>query len=168
MKKWYVIQTKPMREDEVDKRLSLSDADIETFNPKIKSFVGSRSSQVCRAKPLFPSYIFARGDLWDANLHHMVKYTRGVNKVLRCGELPVPVPDEVIEIIKGRVGEGGFIEQQAVFKPGDHVRVRRGILKDLIGILEKPVTAAGRVAVLLRIMNRQMRAILGCADVERV
>ena len=105
-------------------------------------------------------------DLSDPANHHTVKYTRGVNKVLGDGVRPVPIANKVIETIKTRMNAGGIIEQKT-FKVGDQIKIRRGHLRDLIGILERPVSDSGRVAVLLNLFNRQMRVQMKCADIAR-
>lgn len=130
--------------------------------------VRGRKRPTSRIKSLFPSYLFAHADLEDANLHRMVKFTRGVRKVLGDGKKPLAVPDEMIEIIRSRMGESGVIEQRLTMKKGDTVRIRGGIFKELIGILEKPVSAAGRVRVLLQIMNHHVRCEMSAGEVEKV
>lgn len=163
---WYVIQTKPCAEETV--RLHLAKAKFEAFLPRIKTMVRGRSRPVSRIKSLFPSYLFAHLDLNDANLYHMIKYTRGVRRILGNGIIPIPVPDEMIEIIRERMSADGVIEQHLVMKKGDAVRIRSGVFRDLIGILDKPVSAAGRVRVLLNIMRHQVRCNLSAADIERL
>ncbi len=163
---WYVIQTKPTAEDAVCTHLK--NANFETFLPKIQVMVRSSGKSVSRTRVLFPSYVFARFDLNQAGLHHMIKYTRGVRKILGDGDMPVPVPDEMIDIIRDRVDEDGVIEQGLVMKKGDEVRVRSGVFKDLIGILEKPVSASGRVKILLKAMRYAVRCELSAAEVEKV
>lgn len=161
-----MVQTKPMAEDKVCQQFVRSN-EVEPFCPKIRSLTHGRlGANLERYKPLFPSYIFLKGDLADPTNHHMVRYTRGVNKVLGDGERPVPIGDEVVEIIRARTNAGGLIEQ-STYKVGDHIKVRRGYLKDLIGILERPVSDSGRVAVLLNLFNRQMRVALSCADIVK-
>lgn len=162
---WYVIKTKPLAEDEVRQRLAR--ANFEVFLPRIKSIVRSRAKSVARLKSLFPSYLFARLNLEDAEIYHMIKYTRGVHRILGSGAMPVPIPEEVIDCIRQRVNKEGVLEQALVFKKGDSVRIRRGPLRDLIGILEKPVSANGRVRVLLEIMRKVVRADLPCSEIER-
>jgi len=163
---WYVIKTKPCAEDDVKKRLSR--ANFEVFYPRIKSIIRGRSKPMERFKSLFPSYLFARLNLDDPRIFHMIKYTRGVHRILGNGSLPVPVPETVVKVIQDRVNAEDVLEQQIVFKKGDSVRIRRGPLSDLIGILEKPVSAAGRVRVLLQIMRKVVRADLSCSEIERL
>ncbi|MFA4875172.1 MAG: transcription termination/antitermination NusG family protein [bacterium] len=160
---WYVIQTKPLAEDAV--ATHLNNAAFQTFLPKIRTMI--RGRRTTRVKPLFPAYLFARLDLSDANLYRMIKYTRGVRKILGDGSIPVAIPDEMIELIKGRMDGDGVIEQRLTMQKGDEVRIRTGPFRDLVGILEKPVTSAGRVRVLLQIMKHQIRCDLSAGDVER-
>lgn len=161
---WYVVQTKPQDEDRVRQRLEK--ANFEVFLPRIKAAVrGSRGATRIRA--FFPAYLFMRCDFSDTNVIHMIKYTRGVRKILG-GDSPVPLPDVVIDTIKERVGDGDVVVQQMVFKKGDRVRIKSGWMEDLVGVLEKPVSAQGRVRVLLNIINKSVRAELSSADVEHV
>jgi len=163
---WYVIKTKPLAEDDVTLRLSR--AQFEVFYPRIKSIVRNRSKSVAPFKALFPSYIFARLNLSDADIFHMIKYTRGVHRILGSEGVPISIPEELVNVIRERVNAEGVLEQQLVFKKGDSVRIRRGPLKDLVGILEKPVSAAGRVRVLLEIMKKVVKAELSCSEIERI
>lgn len=163
---WFVIQTKPTVEDMVEQHLK--NAHFETFLPKIRVMVRGARRPVARIKSLFPSYVFANLNLNDPDLYRMIKYTRGVRKILGNGLVPIPVPNEVIEIIKERTGLDGCIEQGMIMKQGDAVRIRTGVFRDLVGILEKPVSAAGRVRVLLKIMHHQVKCNLSAADVEKI
>lgn len=161
---WYVVQTKPLAEDIV--RQHFTNAQFETFLPKIQQMV--RGRQYARVKSLFPSYIFVHLDLNDANLYRMIKYTRGVRRILGNGIHPISVPDEMIEIIRERISTEGFIEQRLVLKKGEPVRIRSGPFRDLVGILDKPVSAKGRVQVLLNIMHHQIKCQLSAAEVEKI
>ena len=163
---WYVLQTKPTAEDNV--RQHLTNADFETFLPKIKTMIKGTRKSSSRVRALFPSYIFVHIDLRDANLYRMIKYTRGVRKILGDGAVPVPVPDEMIEIIRERMDGEGIIEQAITMAKGDEVRIRSGVFKDLVGILEKPVSAAGRVKVLLKIMHNTIKCDMSAGEIEKV
>lgn len=155
MNRWYVIQTKPLKENHVATLFKL--AGLETFNPKIKSFANG-------LRPLFPNYLFLRWDLERAVNYHLVRYTRGVSKVLGLGGLPFPISDAVVEVIQNRVNQDQILEQQTL-KVGARVRVKTGLLRDLEGVLEKPVSADGRVAVLIQLYEREMKAVLSAKDI---
>lgn len=163
---WYVIQTKPTAEETV--ALHLRNASFETFLPRIRTMVRGGGKLTSRVKSLFPSYLFAHVNLEDANLYRMIKYTRGVRRILGNGLIPTPIPDEVIQIIRSRMDGDGVIEQRLTMNSGDEVRLRAGPFKDLVGILEKPVSAAGRVRVLIKILHHQVRCEISAAEVEKV
>jgi transcriptional antiterminator RfaH len=163
---WYVLQTKPTAEEAV--QAHLRNAQFETFLPKIRTMVRSARKSTQRVRPFFPSYLFVHLDLSDANLYRTIKYTRGVRKILGDGAMPIAVPEEMIALIRERVDGDGILKQRITMQKGDEVRIRTGPFRDLIGILEKPVSAAGRVRVLLQILHHQVRCDLSAAEIERV
>ncbi|MBI4365222.1 MAG: hypothetical protein HY543_00210 [Deltaproteobacteria bacterium] len=153
---WYIIQTKPKKEGVVCEQLGR--ASYELFFPKMRA--------LDRVKPLFPSYLFIRTDFSDPTLHRLVRFTRGVTRILG-GASPKPVPDDLVDTLRTRTRDGALIEQTLLFKEGDQVRVRRGILKDLAGIIEKNMPEAGRVRVLFKWLRSCMRAVVTYTDLER-
>jgi len=163
---WYVIQTKPTAEEIV--RQHLANARLVTFLPKIRQMVRGQRRSSSRIKPLFPSYLFVQLDLADPSRYRMVRYTRGVRKILGDGALPTAVPNEMIDIIRERVDGSGVIEQSITMKKGDEVKIRSGVFRDLVGILERPVSSAGRVRVLLQIMKHQVKCEMSAAEIEKV
>ena len=157
MKHWYVIQTKPKKEKDVQNQLER--ASYETFLPRMKSLVST--------KLLFRSYLFIQTDFEDSYSHRMVRFTRGVNKILGDGGGPQPIPDVILETLKEMTQDGSLIEQELLFKEGDVVTVKRGILKDLRGIIEKNIPDVGRIKVLFKWLNGTMRAVLRYTELER-
>ena len=180
--RWYVIQTKPQSEDRVamqfkmlrDRNVAVFEeagdfssdelAGLEVFLPKMRSISHAGADRIEKLKPLFPNYIFLKWNLSEPKNHRLVRFTRGVNRVLGNVTDAVPIDEEVIETIRERTNSRGVIEQQ-MFKKGDAVKVKRGYLKDLVGILDRPVSDAGRVNVLLQIFNRQLNVQLNCSDI---
>lgn len=155
---WYVIQTKPKKENEVQQQLTR--AQYELFYPRMKSLIST--------KPLFPSYLFIRTDLGNPYHHRMVRYTRGVRKILGDLESPYTVSDYVVETLQERTRDGSVIEQELLFREGDIVRVKKGILQDLRGIIEKSIPETGRVKILFRWLQNSMRAALKYTELEKV
>lgn len=155
---WYVVQTKPQKEAQV--LALLSNADRECFLPQIRTFA--------RIRPLFPSYLFVREDLSDPDRYHMLKYTRGVSRVLGNSEGPIPIRTEVIRIIRSRIDrKSGYVEPRVYLRPGQEYRIRRGPFRDLIGILERVCSDEERVQVLLHLMNRPTRVEMTAQNLAR-
>lgn len=157
-KLWYVVQSKPLKEAVVCAQLNRLSTDVQYLFPRIRSHLGIR--------PLFPSYLFVSMTMTNEN-YRLIKYTRGVLRLVGTREDgPLSVNEKVIETIQSRMEPGGLIDQRAIWSGGQSVRVRRGPLKDLIGILEKPASDAGRVQVLFRLLKYPLRAILRFEELE--
>ena len=157
MKQWYVIKTKPKREQDVVQQLSR--VGLELFLPLIQG--------IHLPKPLFPSYLFVSTDLRSAGQHRLLRYTRGVSHILGDQEGPLSIPTYVIEELRSRTRDGKLIEQELLMKTGDSVIVKRGILKDLIGMVEKHLPEQKRVQILFKWWSTSMRVKLKYTDLER-
>jgi transcriptional antiterminator RfaH len=167
MNQWYVLKTKPHREAQVAQ--VLINARLEVFNPKIRELSYRGTLRYYSVKPLFPSYLFLHINFDNTDNIHMIKYTRGVSKILCAGNKPLPVEEEIIQTLRERISPEGVIEQRhSTFLPGDTVRIRKGPLKDLIGILEKSAKAEERVIVLLHLVNYKMQASLHWTEIEKI
>lgn len=166
MSKWYVIQTKPHNEERVHRILSR--AGLESFLPKIREICYVKNVTHFRHKPLFPSYLFLHIDFDNSHNFHLIKYTRGVSKILCADNKPLPVAEEIVDTIKARVNPANVVEHPFQLKAGDNIRVKRGLLKDLIGVLEKPSSAEERIFVLLKLANYDMKARLHWTEVEKL
>jgi transcriptional antiterminator RfaH len=144
---WYVVQTKTWAEGRVEARLV--SRSIETFLPRIENPRRRRPPPI---EPLFPGYLFVHLTL-SQNLLDIVRWTPGVRRLLGSGEFPLPLDEQVITTIRSRLGEEGFIRVGLLFVPGDRVRIAEGPMAGLCGILERLVSRANRVRVLLDLMH---------------
>ena len=164
MRLWYVIQTKTAKEWEVTSYLSMKE--LEMFSPVMEAFV-LRHGQINRElKPLFPSYIFGRFDL--EHDYPLVRWARGVKKVLGFGGYPESVSEQVVELIKQRTDEDGIVRKTRRFEPNDVIRINSGPLKDLLGIFERWVSDSERVRVLLNLIGYQPTIELHYSLLEKV
>jgi len=164
MENWYVIQTKPKKEEEATSYLSTKG--VEIFSPLLETFA-TRNARIARElKPLFPSYIFGKFDL-EQN-YPLVRWARGVKCVLGLGGYPTPVCGEVIETIKRRTDERGVVRRIHHFEPNDVVRIKTGPLKDLLGIFERWVSERERVRILLNLIGYQPSIELHYSMIEKV
>ena len=151
--RWYVIHTHLKQEDRAGNNLSVLGAQV--FSPKIRE---RRYNQYTNAPtylplPLFPRYIFARFKLDE--LYHKVRFTRGVFSVVRFGESPTPIDEELITLIQANIGEDGFVRIGKYLKPGDVVVVKDGPLKNFAGIFVHEMKNDDRIRVLLQTVSYQ-------------
>ncbi|MGD0407345.1 MAG: hypothetical protein ABSB10_11925, partial [Candidatus Bathyarchaeia archaeon] len=117
-------------------------------------------------KPLFPSYIFGKFELEQD--YPLVRWARGVKKVLGFGGYPVHVSEEVIELIKERTDENGIVKKTHHFEPNDVVRIKTGPLRELCGIFDRWVSDSERVRVLLNLIGYQPAVELHYSMIEKV
>ncbi len=151
-KKWFVVNTKPVKE--FFSAGQLERKGIEAFCPKIKEHYWKKGRVEVRLRPLFPGYIFVHIAIDDD--YYMVKWTSGVKKFVGCGMNPAPLKDEIVAFIKGLVNKDGIVSKRKL-KKGDRVKVKSGPFKGLIGIVENDIPSSGRVKVLMELINASAR-----------
>jgi len=152
---WFLIQTKPKQEERALSNLRAWN--VETLSPQIRDvsynpFTGAPRLMV---KPLFSRYIFARFNL--ECLFHKVRYTRGVQALVSFGDGPTEVDEEIIALVRARIGSDGFVKIGDEIKPGDTVLIKDGAFQNLTGIFEKEMKDSDRVEVLLNTVLYQAR-----------
>jgi len=161
---WYVIQTKPKKEEGAASYLLTGG--LEVFNPLTEAFSSRNGKMEKVLKSLFPNYIFARFDLEQS--YNLVRWGRGVKKVLGFGGYPSPVSDEVVEIIKKRTDASGIVRRTCHFEPNDLIRIKSGPLKELLGIFDQWVSGSERVRILLNLIGYQPTIELHYSLLEKV
>ena len=163
---WFAICTHPKQEDRA--YYNLQSANIECFAPKIKERrINEFSGAVTHfAKPLFPRYIFARFSI--PTLFRKVSFTRGVLRVVSFNAKPASIDEDVIDLLRARVGTDGFLKVGEALQPGDEVRIKDGPWKALVGVVERNLQSGERVELLLTAINFQGRLMVEREWVEKV
>ena len=161
-RKWYVVNTKPRKEEFVRRQLELKN--IRAFCPLISDYRCTNTGMTPVLKPLFPGYLFVSIAL-DID-YYKVRWLPGVKKLMGSGEQPVPLDDGVVDFLMERADENSVIKRKT-FRKGDTVRVRRGPFKGLVGIIEKDTSPHERVKVLLNLIKYQATVELPGAMLER-
>ena len=164
MNLWYVIQTKPKKEEEAKSYLSTKG--VEVFSPLMENFLLRNGRMNKELKPLFPGYIFGKFDL-EQN-YPLVRWAKGVKKVLGFGEYPTPISEEVVEIIRERTDTHGIMRLKSHFQANDVIRIKTGPLKDLLGIFERWMPDGERVRILLSLMGYQPVVEIHYLMIEKV
>ena len=158
MENWFVINTKPKKEFQVSRLFS--EGGFEFYYPKYR--------QESRVKPFFPGYGFLFFDF--PSQFQLVKYTRGVKRVVGNREGPIPVPETIIQQIRSREVDGLIeLEKHGVEpKLGDEIEVAEGPLKGLKGIFKKELDDKDRVMILLNYVSYQGQLLIEKKKLKKV
>ena len=148
---WYVLMSKPGKSTGVYNRLV--QAGYEVFNPMFRQYNSKQSKYF--TKQLFPSYLFAKLDIEKD--FRIIKYTRGINKIIGTGSLPSPVPVAFVEFLMSKTDSDGIIhaatEDGAVLKCGDRVLVTNGPLQGAEAIVSGSFNDKQRIEILMNLIK---------------
>ena len=157
-KEWFVLNTKPKKEFQVEKLFK--EGGIEFYCP--------RFLQEKREKPFFSGYGFIC--FAYPSQYRLVKYTRGVKRVIGNQEGPIPMPEEIILQIKQRE-INGYVELEKYGKIpeiGDEIEIMEGPMKGLKGVFRKELTDKERVVILLHYVSYQGQLIIEKKKLKKV
>ena len=165
-RQWYCVHTNPKQEERANSNLVAWG--VETLNAKVKV---SRHNQFTgvptyMTQPLFPRYIFAKFNAREQL--SKVRFTRGIQNVVCFGENLATVDEEIVDIIRDRIDENGFVKTNNDLKPGDKVVINAGPLRNLMGIFEREINGSDRITILLTAVGYQGHLMVERDLVKRV
>ncbi len=158
MKSWFVLNTKPKKEFQVERLFEEGGFD----------FYCPRYIHETKGKPFFSGYGFIFFDYPDQ--YRLVRYTRGVKRVIGNQEGPIPIHEEIIQQIKKRE-INGYIELDKYGEMpeiGDEIEIMEGPMKGLRGIFRKELTEKERVVILLNYVSYQGQLIIEKKKLKKV
>ena len=129
---WCVAHTRHQHEKSVSEMLVTKG--FEVFLPLYESTRRWKDRRKVLSVPLFPGYVFVRGAV-ERRLP--VLTTPGVHTIISHGERIATVPEEEIEAIRRTVDGDFSVEPHPFLHCGDRVRVTRGSLEGVEGILTR-------------------------------
>jgi transcriptional antiterminator RfaH len=159
---WYVVRSKPRREEYAQDQLLRRG--VETFLPRIMEPARGRLDPI--VGPLFPGYLFARVDLLSQ--YNRVIWAPGVSRFVAFGDVPASVDEDVIDFLRERAGTAGIVRVVRTFHDGDVVRVTRGPLNGLEGVVDGHVSGQARVRVLMELLRRRTQVSVPSQLLEHV
>jgi transcriptional antiterminator RfaH len=149
-RRWFVVYCKSQREEFA--RLQLGARGVEVFLPKLRlpEYLERRR----RIVPLFPNYLFVNID--PHRDFYTVLWTPGVKRFVsaQTAGAPTAVDDGVVRFLRDQAGPDGVVAGRADLQPGQSVEITRGPFEGLLGIIQRPPNARGRIRVLMQILNR--------------
>lgn len=156
---WYLVQCKPR---ECFRALEhLQNQAFEAFLPTLSREVLRRGKRETVLEPLFPHYLFVRlsdvADNWAP-----LRSTRGVARVVRFGDTPLSVPDNIVSALQEPVPT----QPQALFEAGDKVQITEGALAGLEAIFAA-TDGDERVVLLIKLLHQQQTVRVPLSQVRR-
>ncbi|MBI5167002.1 MAG: UpxY family transcription antiterminator [candidate division NC10 bacterium] len=130
--RWYALYTRPRHEKAVAEQLERRQ--IEAFRPLREVLSRWKDRRKLVQLPLFPGYVFVHSDLWRKR---DIVSVPGVVFMVGFDGAPAPIPDEQIEAVRQVCLTKLPCDPYPYLTVGRWVRVVRGPLSGLAGILIK-------------------------------
>lgn len=162
--RWRVLWTHSNYEQLVHDQLAAKGFDL--FLPTAEAWTRRGGVRRLSPAPLFRGYLFLRHAMDKASYLEVYK-TRGLVRVLgeRWDRLDA-VPDPDIEAIQKLLHSGHPIFPYAYLREGQRVRITRGPLADVEGILVRMNPKKGLLVVSVDLLQRSVAVQLDCTLLE--
>ena len=147
---WYAVQSKAHQESLA--AASVAELDLETVLPRAldERYVGGVLRRVRRA--FFPGYFFAR--FCPIRSAASIRCCRGVIRLVGSSQAPIPLDEQIISEIRGRMEPDGVIPLVgSELHLGDQVVIEHGPFEGLVGRVEREPDGERRVSILLDAIN---------------
>jgi transcription antitermination factor NusG len=162
--RWHVLWTRSHCEQLVHDQLAGKRFDL--FLPKFEAWTRRAGTQCVAGTPLFPGYLFLRHAL-DKESYVEVRKARGLVAILGDGwDRPAILPDSEIDSIRRMAGARVPAAAHPYLKEGRRVRVTRGSLAGLEGILVQLKMKQGLLVLSLNLLQRSVAVEVDCTAVE--
>jgi len=112
--------------------------------------------------PLFPCYVFVRGAL---SRRLQVMTTPGIHMIVCIGDQVALIPEAEIEALRKTVNGPYRVEPHPFLKCGDRVRVKRGALEGVEGILVRKKNLC-RLILSVHMLAQSISVEIDALDVE--
>lgn len=157
---WWAVYTRHQHEKAVADMLTAKGFDV--LLPLYDSVRRWKDRSKILSLPLFPCYVFVRGGL---NRRLQVVTTPGIHTILYHGERIALIPDEEIDAIRLAVKSPARVEPYPFLRCGEKVRVTRGSLEGVIGILIRKKSLY-RLILSVEMLAQSVSVEINASDVE--
>src|SRR5208282_5362797 len=157
---WWAVYTRHQHEKAVAQVLSTKG--FEVFLPLYDCVRRWKDRNKTLSLPLFPCYVFVRGGL---NRRLQVVTTPGIHTILYSGERLAFIPNDEIDSIRKAVNSPTRVEPHPFLRCGDKVRVTRGSLEGVVGILVRKKSLF-RLVLSVEMLAQSVSVEIDSADVE--
>ncbi len=161
---WYLIQTKPRSEKLALE--NLTNQGYECYLPMMKVEKVINKQIEVQKVPLFPRYLFINLDLdFESKSWVPVRSTRGVSNLVKFGQTPAKIHEELIKHIYARE----FLSSpqvQPLYQKGQSMKIIQGPFSGFDCIYQE-TNAEMRVLVLLEFMRKPLLLTLELDQIKK-
>ena len=160
---WYAVYTRARHEKVVAEELWLRQ--IECFLPLQERLSRWKDRRKLVQFPLFPGYLFVHTDMGARRLD--VVKVPSVVRIIGFSGVPEPIPSTQIEAVKSLVFSELPLDPYPFIREGDRVRILRGPLREVEGLLLKK---RNRYTFILSVdlIQQSVACEIDAADVEKI
>ena len=159
---WWVVYTRHQHEKSVAEMLAAKG--VEVFLPIYETVHRWKDRKKTLALPLFPCYLFVR-ETNDGRL--LALTTPGVHMLLTRGNGLAVVPHEEVKAIQRALMDPSHVEPYPFLKYGERMRVVRGPLEGIEGILIRKKNLY-RLILSVQMLAQSAAVEVDASDVEPV
>jgi transcription antitermination factor NusG len=159
---WYVVHTSANHEKRVSEQLL--QRGVEYFLPQYESVRRWKDRRMRLQLPLFPGYVFVHLALRD---RLQVLQVPGVARLVGFNGQPAALPDREIEALRTSSSAQLRAEPHPYLTVGRRVRIKRGALEGVEGILVRKKNAC-RLVLSIALLMRSAAVEVEADDVESV
>jgi transcription antitermination factor NusG len=161
---WYAVRTRSNFERTVAREIEAKR--IEVYLPAYDEVRQWKDRKTVVSVPLFPGYVFARfADNPDQRL--AILKASGSVQILGCGGGIESIPKEQIDAVYRMLKSKVHCFPYPFLKEGDAVRVKRGALRGLEGLLVR-VKNQTRLVISVSLLSQSVAAEVDARDVEPI
>jgi transcriptional antiterminator RfaH len=150
--RWYCVRVRP-KQEAVTARMLRTDAGIDVFCPFIRFKRARRGGAMWVTEGMFPGYLF--GHFAYAACHRHILSISGVASIVRFGERPAEVPEEIIAELRAHVTDAETIVIPQEVEAGAEVKIVGGAYAGVRAVVSRVLPARRRVAVLLEVLGME-------------
>ena len=160
--RWYVVQCKTREDCRALEHLERQG--FSCYRPTLCVEKRRQGRKVEIRESLFPGYLFVQLDEVNDNWYP-IRSTRGVIQIVRFNEHPLPIDDDIVEMIRERLASDE--PRVPYLEPGERVLITDGCFAHVEAIF---VASDGdkRVMLLMNILHRDQTVSFPMGSVRKV
>ncbi|UCH82261.1 MAG: UpxY family transcription antiterminator [Nitrospiraceae bacterium] len=162
---WYAVHVKSRHEAKVNERLILKG--VESFLPTVERLRKWKDRKKKVQFPLFPGYLFVHTTSEADNLLSVLKVAGVVRMICTIPGRPDPIPDEQIISLQKLIENKEELDPYPYLNEGQQVRITRGALAGVEGILVKKLDKH-LLVLSVDVLQQGVALKISASEVEKV